>query len=173
MGIATWEKSRQDRAAFVFSFAGVYVSGAFAQMHLVRKVMASCEIMIRCCTPPLIDTNQMHGRCVGAGVGFVVDKVLGDCLNVVGGSWGCISMVHRVVIGGTLPGLLFRVCWEGVHLVSFNDCLVIGFRAAMIGGALVICVSGGDNSIVLFVPMLVHLTLCSTLCSGGGTYGTL
>jgi hypothetical protein len=30
MGIATWAKSRQDRVVFVFSFAGVYMSGEFA-----------------------------------------------------------------------------------------------------------------------------------------------
>jgi hypothetical protein len=173
MGIATWAKSRQDGVVFVFSFAGVYMSVEYAQMDSVSKVIASCEIMFHCRTPPLIGTNRTCGRRVGAGVGFVVDEVLGDCLKVVGQSWGCISMGRQVVIGRTLPGTLFRICWECVHLVSFNARLVVGFGAAMIGGALVIHVSGGANSIVSFVAMLVCLTLCSTLCSGGGTYGTL
>jgi hypothetical protein len=69
----------------------------------------------------------MYGRCVGAGVGFVVDEVLGNHLKVVGQSWGCISMGRQVVISGTLPGTLFHVCQECVHLVSFNACLVVGF----------------------------------------------
>jgi hypothetical protein len=172
MGIATWEKSRQDRAVFVFSFVGVDMSGEFSQTHLVSKVIASCEIMFCRRTPPLIGTNRMCGRRIGAA-GFVVDKVLGDCLKVVGQSWGCISIGCQVVIGGTLPGTLFRVHRECVHLVSFNACLVVGFRAVMIEGALVIRVSEGAKLIVSFVAMSVHLTLCSTLCSGGGTYGTL
>jgi hypothetical protein len=69
--------------------------------------------------------------------------------------------------------MLFCVCRECVRLVSFNARLVVGFGVAMIGGALVIHVSGDANLIVLFVLMLVRLTLFSTLCFGGGTYGIL
>jgi hypothetical protein len=59
---------------------------------------------------------------------------------------------------------------ECVCLVSLNVLFIVGLVAAIIGGASVICISGGGGGAT---SVAVFDTLCSTLCSGGGTYGTL
>jgi hypothetical protein len=58
IGIATRAKSKQEGAVLDFSFIGVNTSGEFAQTHLVRILIASCEIILCCFNPPPIGTNQ-------------------------------------------------------------------------------------------------------------------
>ena len=56
------------------------------------------------------------------------------------------SSMHRcfplLMIGGVLPGMLFRVMRECVRAVFFNCLGAVGFGAVIIGGASVIRVIG-------------------------------
>ena len=77
-----------------------------------------------------------------------------------------------LLMAGNFPGVLFRITLAWILGVAFSACLEIGFRACIIGGALVIqgTVMMGDLSITLCSSAL---TLCSsslTLCCacGGG-----
>jgi hypothetical protein len=134
--------------------------------------MASCSIMLLCLTPPPIGMKPTLGR--GVGVGIVVACCLrGEQRGVgtgVGSTTGARCLCTPQVIWGTLSGTLFLVTRECVCLVSLNVLFVVGLGAAIIGGASVICISGGGGgaiSVAVFDP------LCSTLCSDGITYGTL
>jgi hypothetical protein len=97
----------------------------------------------------------MCGRCVGLGVMLMVD-IQGDHLSVGGEMGGGNLMGGRfaLVIGGTLPRMLFCVRWDCVCLVNFYACLVVGFGASMMGGALVILVSAGIILLLSFIPCL-------------------
>ncbi len=68
-------------------------------------------------------------------------------------------------IAGTLPGVLFLIVCECVHLVNLRMCIIVGLGAAMIGGASVMrCIAMGG---------VARSTLCSAHCSMGGSAGTL
>jgi hypothetical protein len=97
--------------------------------------------------------------------------VCGDHLSVGRGTIGTSTMGRQLVfvIGGTAPGILFCVHWECVLFLNFNAFLVVGFGAAIIGGASVMWVSAGCGTSATFTPCSsLLITLCSTLCAGGG-----
>jgi hypothetical protein len=154
IGIATWAKSKQDGAVLDFNFVGVQMSGEFAQTHSVRKLIACCEIILCCCNPPLIGTNQTCGIRVGLDVSIGMADLIGvaahgNCCSGGVGIGGSTTMGRgfAFAIGGTLSGILFLVCQECVRFVSFNTHLVVGLGAAMIGGASVMRASTGCGSL--------------------------
>jgi len=71
-----------------------------------------------------------------------------------------------LMIGGVLPGMLFRVTRECVHAVFFNCLGAVGFGAVIIGGAFVILVTEWST----LCSSLASSTLCS-LEGAGGMYG--
>ncbi len=107
-------------------------------------------------------------------MGIVVAcPVQGDQRRVgagAGGTTGARRLCTPQVILGTLLGTLFLVMQECVCLVSLNVLFIVGLGAAIIGGASIICIRGGGGGAT---STTVFDTLCSTHCSGGGTYGTL
>jgi hypothetical protein len=66
--------------------------------------------------------------------------------------------------------MLFLVTWECDRIVKRNVLFVVVLGAAIIGGVSVIPMMGGVGGAT---SVAMSDTLCSTLCSGGGTYGTL
>ncbi len=71
-----------------------------------------------------------------------------------------------LMIGGVLPGMLFRVIRECVRVVFFNFLGAVGFGAVIIGGAFVILVTEWST----LCSSLASFTLCS-LEGAGGIYG--
>jgi hypothetical protein len=172
IGQATCSRSKQEGFDFGHSFLGQKISGEMAQMHSVRKLMASWYVMLLCLFPLSIGTKRTLGIRVGMGrvVAFCVQ---GDKCGVGAGVGGTSEMTHLItvqVIGGTLPGTLFLVTWECDRFVKRNVLFVVGLGAAIIGGASVIHMMGGCGGAT---SVAMSDTLCSTLCSGRGTYGTL
>jgi hypothetical protein len=109
-------------AIFDLSSAGVNTSGELAHTHLIRKFIASCDIMFLFCNPLLIETKRIHGICVGLGMAMGV-AVRGDCQGAVTKfGVGTRTRQRRAmgVISGTLPGTLFQVLFQCVHLVNFK-----------------------------------------------------
>jgi hypothetical protein len=88
----------------------------------------------------------------------------------VGGTSGTTRLGTVRVIGGMLPGTLFLMTRVCDHFVKRNVLFVVGLGAAIIGGASVIRMMGGGGGAT---SVAMSDTLCSNLCSGGGTYGTL
>jgi hypothetical protein len=71
----------------------------------------------------------------------VLPTVQGDCCGIVIGGGGRFAIKSFGAVGvmiGTLPGMLFCVCWECVRFVNFNLRFCVGLGAFMMGGALVI-----------------------------------
>jgi hypothetical protein len=90
IGQATCSRSKQEGFSFGQSFLGQYVSGELARMHSVRKLMASCDIMLLCLTPPSIGMKRTLGRWVGVGI-VIACRIQGDQRGVgvsVGGATG-------------------------------------------------------------------------------------
>jgi hypothetical protein len=128
--------------------------------------------MLLCFIPPSIGTKCTLGIWVGVGR-VVTCHVQGDQRGVGAGVGRTSGMTHLGtvrVIGGTLLGTLFLVILECDRFVKRNVLFVVGLGAAIIGGASVIHMMGGGGGAT---SVAMSDTLCSTLCSGGGTYGTL
>ncbi len=79
------------------------------------------------------------------------------------GTGHLIDLVFK--IAGTLPGVLFLVVRECVHLVNLRMCMVVGLGAAMIGG--------GSMTRQIAMGGVAQSTLCSAHCSMGGSADTL
>jgi hypothetical protein len=77
IGQATCSRSKQEGLAFGRSFLGQYISGELAHTHFMRKLMASCNIMLLYLTPPSIGMKRTLGRWVGVGI-VVACYVQGD-----------------------------------------------------------------------------------------------
>ncbi len=170
IGLATCARSKQEGLAFEHSFVGEKMSGEFAHTHSVRKLIASWDIMLLCWMLPSMGTKHTPGRWVVNGAD-IVGGVCGDCRGVGVGTAGTMGRGRLVacwVILGTLPRVLLRVTRECVCSVNLNVHLVVGLGAVIIGGASVILISGWGGGASW---LLVSITLCSTLCSGGRTYG--
>ncbi len=76
-------KSKHDGVDLGLSFAGVNTSGKLAHTHLVRELMASCEIKFLFLTPPSIGPKRIRGirASMGGRVAGVV--VRGDLRGLV------------------------------------------------------------------------------------------
>ncbi len=69
MGIAICCRSKHNGVDLGLSFAGVNTSGKLAHKHLVRELMASCEIKFLFRTPPFIGWKRIRGIYVSTGGG--------------------------------------------------------------------------------------------------------
>jgi hypothetical protein len=78
MGIAICCRSKHDGVDLGLSFAGVHTSGKLAHTHLVRKLMASCEIKFLFCSPLSIGQKRIQGIRVATGGGVAGVAVWGD-----------------------------------------------------------------------------------------------
>ncbi len=150
IGIATWAKSKQEGAVLDFYLVGVQTSGKFSQKQLVRKLIASCKVILFWCNPPSIGTNQTYTICVGLVVSIRAANLIGAAVHgdrhSGGVGIGGLTTMGRwfaFAIGGMLQEISFYVWWECVRFVSFNACLVVRLGAAKIGGALVMRMSTG------------------------------
>jgi hypothetical protein len=123
--------------------------------------------------PPEMGQKQTLGMCT-SNCGINCLWVLGDLLGgwvicvaagIGSGKGRCVGGLH--VISGMLPGMLFLVQCKCICLVNLRVCLAVESGTIIIGGASVICRSSGASAWVTGV------TLCSTLCSGSATMGTL
>jgi hypothetical protein len=111
---------------------------------------------------PTIGTNHTLGIGFGSPAFWIRWAVLlsqGDCctgvaLVAVGG--GCRGGAR--VIGGTVPGILFRVSRQCTRFVSFSTRFVVGVGAFMIGGA-----SDIQRRSLIETISWVGPTLCSPL----------
>ena len=151
IGNAICCKARHAGIVVVVIVAGVHEYGALAQTHSVRELIASCVTKLLCLTPPLIGTKWTRGSSGGT------KETLGDARSLVErrGVWGgeasivvdpMDGMNRRGKVGamvGTLLGILFLVHRECVRFVVINPRFAVGFGAAMIGGASVMCCRGG------------------------------
>ncbi len=130
IGQATCLRSKQEGFAYGQSFLGQYISGELAHTHSVRKLMASCNIMLLCLTPPSIRMKHTLGRRVGVGI-VVACCIRGDQRGVGAGVTGARHLCTPQVIWGTPMGTLFLVTRECVCLVSLNILFVVGLGAAL------------------------------------------
>ncbi len=75
-----------------------------------------------------------------------------------------------LLMAGNFPGVLFRVTLAWILGVDFSARLEVGFRACIIGGALVIrgTVMMGDSSITLCSSALTLSSFFLTLCCARG-----
>ena len=115
MGIAICCRSKHNRVDLGLSFAGVNTSGELAHTHLVRELMASCEIKFLFLTPPSIGRKRIRGICVSTGgrvAGVVVRGDLRGATTVGVGGLGMKRCDAIGVMAGTLPGMLLRVRLE-------------------------------------------------------------
>jgi hypothetical protein len=78
MGIAICCRSKHDGVDLGLSFAGVNTSGELAHTHLVRKLMASCEMKFLFHTPPTIGWKHIQGIHVVTRGGVAGVVVRGD-----------------------------------------------------------------------------------------------
>ncbi len=67
IGIATCAKLRQEGADLDLSLDGVNTLVELAQMHLVSKLMVSCDITFLLCTPPSMGMKRKRGMRVALG----------------------------------------------------------------------------------------------------------
>ena len=196
IGVAICCRSRPACVDVDFNFDGVQTSGELAQTHSVRKLIASCDTkLLWLRKPPSIGTNRIRGRtvdvrcrrffvAVGRSAASCCSRVdLRGATVGVGGMVGSTTGIYRRgnvgVIMGTLPGTLFRVRRVCVRFVFFNVRLAVGLGAVIIGGAVVIlgkvisvgtlCTTGGSPCVTLCLTGVIGR---STLCCGGGTYGS-
>ena len=103
--------------------------------------------------------------------GLVIDAV---SIGSVVSCWytTCWITGTILVIIGTAPGVLFRVCRRCVRGVFFKRRFAVGFRDCIMGGASVILgiVMIGESSITLcFRSCSAILTLCSTSVAAVGS----
>jgi hypothetical protein len=94
--------------------------------------------------PLSMGTKRTRGRWVVNGA-HVVGGVRDDCCGVGVGTAGTMGRGHPgacQVILGTLPRVLLRVTRGCVRFVNLNVRVVVGLGAVIIGGALVILISG-------------------------------
>ncbi len=96
--------------------------GELAHMHLVRKFITSYDIIFLVHNTYWIGKKRTHG--IGVEPGMVMWVVVrGDQRGAVTGfGVGTGTRQRRAVgvISGTLPGTLFLVLLECVHLVNFK-----------------------------------------------------
>ncbi len=150
------------------------MSGESAQTYSVRKLIASWLMIFPFLSPPSIGTNCTRDTRVWivhiAGVGVHGDCQAVDAMGVEG--WALITgrCLAVLIIGGTLPGMLFHVRCECVCFVFFNRLGAIGFGVVIMAGASVILVRG-VSTLCCPICSMSPSTFCSTICSGGGMYG--
>jgi hypothetical protein len=97
------------------SFAGVNTSGKLAHTHLVRELMASCEIKFLFLSPPSIGWKCIQGIRVSTGGGVAGVVVWGDLRGATTVGVGGLGMKRCDAIGvmaGTLPGMLLCIHLE-------------------------------------------------------------
>jgi hypothetical protein len=116
MGIAICcTRSKHDGVDLGLSFAGVNTSGELAHTHLVRELMALCEIKFLFLTPPSIGWNRIQGIRVSTGGGVAGVVVWGNLHGATTVGVGGLGMKCRDAVGvmaGTLPGMLLPVRLE-------------------------------------------------------------
>ncbi len=84
------------------------------------------------------------------------------------GCSGCINAGSVLVIHGSAPSVLFRVCRQCMHCVVIKLRFAVGSRVCMIAGASEIrgIVQMGASPLGGFSMTSLLATLCSSLCRG-------